>query len=104
MFDDLLVYYVSFSGYFAYLEASGRLPRSYADLALPPVTSTSRHYCLRFYLYMYGEHVGRLEVWRLDHSSKTDQLIFSQALEGGEPTEPSFRFMCVTRLRIALRR
>ena len=84
---DIIVTCCVCTGYFAYLEASGRQPGSYANLRLPSLAHAPSDppYLLRFYYYMYGEHVDRLEVRQHAHGSNSDdRVLFSRARQGSK--------------------
>ena len=76
-----------FTGWFGYIEASGREPQSYADLQLPNIAD-SPAYCLNFYYHMLGIYIGQLDV------ISDGTVIWSQV--GGTCSKTFLRFYFVS--------
>ena len=58
------------SGWYVYIESSGRSPYDAANMASPMISTASPH-CLRFWYHMYGTSINTLSVYsdRSDDSS-----------------------------------
>ena len=62
------------SRYYAYMEASQRVPDSTATLDIEIPADLDDCLCMSLYYHMYGEHIGRLTVMSVSRSGATQVL------------------------------